>query len=250
MNTSRLEGKNCCLRECSYPLRSLLCVGAKVMLLVNYIVKYKLMNGSVEVVKQLCFSNPEGDKKGTEDSRMYVVVDFPESTIPEHQKLIPNQPKTWIPIPLFTQRCDKKCCSITAIPLMICKSLSIHKSQGMTVGHGKQFTKLVVHLQVGVGGNKCPGLELVAVSRAVELNDFAVGNSITEPTKQALLRIGNTDAYCAQKMFLEETRRKSIPSQEQTIVAITQLDTTTTSGKTFVGGCKFLLEWFRSTFPR
>ncbi len=60
------------------------------------------MNGSIEVVKQLCFSNPEGDKKGMEDSMMYVVVDFPESTIPEDQKLIPNQPKTWIPIPLFT----------------------------------------------------------------------------------------------------------------------------------------------------
>jgi hypothetical protein len=80
------------------------------------------------------------------------------------------------------QRCKKKCCSITAIPLMICKSLSIHKSQGMTVGHGKQFTKVVVNLPVRVGGNKCPGLELVAVSRAVELNDFADGNSITELT--------------------------------------------------------------------
>jgi hypothetical protein len=67
----------------------------------------------------------------------------------------------------------------------------------MTVGHGKQFTKVVVYLPVGVGGNKCPRLELVAVSRAVELNDFTGGNSITELTKQALLRIGNTDAYRA-----------------------------------------------------
>ena len=40
------------------------------MLLVNYIVEYKLMNRSVEVVKQLCFSNQEGDKKGREDSMM------------------------------------------------------------------------------------------------------------------------------------------------------------------------------------
>jgi hypothetical protein len=215
MNTSRSDGKNCCLHECSFPLHSLLCVDAKVMLLVNYIVEYKLMNGSVGVVKQLCFSNPEGDKKGTEDSRMYVVVDFPESTIPEHQKLIPNQPKTCIPIPLFTRQCDKKCCSITTIPLMICKSLSIHKSQSMNVGNGKQVTKLVVHLPVGVGGNQCPGLELVAVSKANELNDFAVGNSITELTKQALLRIGNTDAYRARNMFLKKTRRKSIPSQNK-----------------------------------
>ena len=110
---------------------------------------------------------------------------------------------------------------------MICKSVSIHKSQGMTVGQRKQFTKVVVHLPVGVGGNNCPGLEFVAVSRAVELNDFAVGNSITELTRLALMRIGNTDAYYAQNTFLEETRRKSIPSQELTIVAITQLDTAT-----------------------
>ena len=103
---------------------------------------------------------------------------------------------------------------------MICKSLSIHKSQGMTVGHGKQYTKVVVHFPVGVGGNKCPGLELVAVSRAVELYDFAVGDSITELTRQSLLRIGNTDAYCAQNTLLEETRRKSIPIQEPTIVTI------------------------------
>ena len=80
-------------------------VGAKVVLLVNYIVKYKLMNGSVGDVKELCFSNPEGDTKEREDSMMmmYVVVDFPESTIPEGQKMVPNQPKTLIPIPLFTQ---------------------------------------------------------------------------------------------------------------------------------------------------
>ena len=125
---------------------------------------------------------------------------------------------------------------------MMCKSLSIHKSQGMPVGQGKQFTKVVVHLPVGVGGNNCPGLELVAVSRAVELNDFAVGNSITELTRQALLRIGNTDAYRAQNTFLEKTRKKSIASQEPTIVTITQLDTATASNKTCVGGCKFLLE--------
>ena len=44
MNTSRSDGKNCCLHECSFPLHSLLCVDAKVMLLVNYIVEYTLMN--------------------------------------------------------------------------------------------------------------------------------------------------------------------------------------------------------------
>jgi hypothetical protein len=50
--------------------------------------------------------------------------------------------------------------------------------------------------RTGVGGTK----------QAVELNDFAVENILTELTKQALLRIGNTDAYRARNMFLEETR--------------------------------------------
>ncbi len=96
---------------------------------------------------------------------MYVVVDFPESIIPEHKKNDSKSTKNLDTHPSFTRQYNKKCCSITAIPLMICKSLSIDKSQGMTVGHGKQFTKLVVHLPVGDGENKCPGLELVALSR-------------------------------------------------------------------------------------
>ena len=68
------------------------------MLLDNFIVEYKLMNGSVGVVKKLCFSNPEG----TPDEKMYVVVDFPDSTVPDEQKLIPDKPATYIPIPLVT----------------------------------------------------------------------------------------------------------------------------------------------------
>jgi hypothetical protein len=36
-------------------------------------------------------------------------------------------------------------------------------------------------------GNKCPGQELVATSRAVELNDFAIGNSLLPPYYQLRL---------------------------------------------------------------
>ena len=130
------------------------------------------------------------------------------------------------------------------MPLMICKSLSIHKSQGMTVGQGKPFTKVVVYLPPS--GNKCPGLELVAVSRAVALNDFAVGNTETELTRQTLSRIGNTNAYKARKEFLQQTRARSEPSQEFTKLAITALDPAVDRDKTFEGGCKFLLDWYRS----
>ena len=92
---------------------------------------------SVGVVKYLCFSNPEG----TPDEKMCAVVDFPDSMVPDEQKMIPNKPATYVLIPLVTQRCEKKCCSMTAIPLQVCKALSIHKSQGMTAGEGKQFKR-------------------------------------------------------------------------------------------------------------
>jgi hypothetical protein len=41
------------------------------------------------------------------------------------------------------------------------------------------------------------------------------------------------------------------PSQEQARLHITALDQNTTkdSDKTFEGGCKFLLDWYRTTFP-
>ena len=126
METCKSNGKKCCIGESNLPLRSLLCEGAKVMLLENFIVEYKLMNGSVGVVQGLYFSNAEG----MPDDKMYVVVDFPESTIPEAQKLIPNMPKTCVPISIVTRQCEKKCCSISAMPLQVCKALTIQKNPG------------------------------------------------------------------------------------------------------------------------
>jgi hypothetical protein len=46
------------------------------------------------------------------------------------------------------------------------------------------------------------------------------------------------------KHVLRRNKKKINTQSRKIIVAITQLNTTTTSNKTFVGGCKFLLEWF------
>ena len=104
--------------------------------------------------------------------------------------------------------------------------------------------KVIVHLPIN--GNKCPGQELVATRRAVELNDFAIGNETTQFSRQDLLKIGKTP-----KLFLNDIRQKSIPSQERTRLAITAMDknATTDTEKTFEGGCKYLLDWYRNTFP-
>lgn len=247
LQSSRTNGKNCCLTESNFPVRNLLCTGATVMLLINFIVEYKIMNGSVGTVKDICFENKEGDAMDDDGSvYVYAVVEFPDSTVPENKAMIPGKPSTWIPIPLVQCRCERKCCSIRTLPLMICKSLSIHKSQGMTVGEGKQFKKVVVHLPTS--RRIVPGLELVAISRAVSIQDFAIGNEENEITKQGLKRIGNTPAYKSRKEFLEKLKAGSESSQMVTKEAIKELDDTGNQEKTLEGGMGFLLKWYRETF--
>jgi len=217
------------------------------MLLINFIVEYKLMNGSVGTVRDICYKNKEGNTPEGDDSvYVYAIVEFPDSTVPENEAMIPGRPSTWIPIPLVQRRCEKKCCSIRTLPLIICKSLSIHKSQGMTVGEGKQFKKVVVHLP----NNRriVPGLELVAISRAVSIQDFAIGNEENDITKQRLKRIGNTPAYKARNEFLAKLKEEYETSQRATLEAITSLDETDDSEKTLDGGMKFLLKWYRENF--
>ena len=92
INTCRTDGKNCCISECNLPLRSVLCVGAKVMLLVNYTVGYNLTNGSFGVVQNFVLAHLRG-KKEFEDSQIYVVVEFPKSKNPIREKNDSKQAK-------------------------------------------------------------------------------------------------------------------------------------------------------------
>jgi hypothetical protein len=62
MHISRSDGKNWCIQGTLYPLKNALCVGAKVMLLKNFVVERKLMNGSVGHVKAICYKHPAGPR--------------------------------------------------------------------------------------------------------------------------------------------------------------------------------------------
>lgn len=93
-----------------------------------------------------------------------------------------------------------------------------------------------------------PGLELVAISRAVSIQDFAIGNEENEITKQGLKRIGNTPAYKTRNEFLEKLKAGSESSQIVTKEAIKELDDTGHQEKTLEGGMGFLLKWYRETF--
>ena len=57
--------------------------------------------------------------------------------------------------------------------------MKIHKAQGITVGEGMDFEKLIVYLTVA-GQRTTPDLELVASSRVKKPEDIAVGNPVGE----------------------------------------------------------------------
>ena len=101
--------RNHAVDEINLPARTALAVNAKVMLLCNFIMELKLMNGSVGVVKEIVYRSPEGPRgpNGPKTHPAYVIVDFPDFVIPEEQKLLPDRPSTWIPIAPVTLRCER-----------------------------------------------------------------------------------------------------------------------------------------------
>ena len=247
----RSDGKNCCVKEVSYPNQSALCKDAKVMLLKNFLVEAGLMNGAVGTVYDICYKTelgPYAQGEGVDNKIQYVIVDFPDSTIPESDKFFPDLPRTCIPIPMVEERCERKCCSVQALPLRCCKALSIHKSQGMTVGPDKQFKCLTVHYPTGnTGERSTPGLELVATSRVENLSCLAIGNKTDELSRQLFLKIGKSKAYETRKAYLQDIRERAEASKALLMERIAAVDPNPiVDQRTYEGGCAFLLNWYNN----
>ena len=248
-NSIRSNGENHCISECSYPSRIAICEGAVVMLLKNFIVELNLMNGSIGVVKKIVFDSPNGPYSGVNKHPSYVIVEFKNVSIPEEKKAFPNYPANWVPIPVVTEHCEKRCCSITTIPLRVCVALTIHKSQGMTIGPGENFEKVIVYLpDKGLGQKSVAGLELVAISRATSIEHLAIGNPSSSLFIKDLKSIGKNKTNENIKKFHHFLDERAENSQCQVKEAITNLDDAVhdSANKTFNGGCNFLLSWFNS----
>jgi len=115
-SSSNRQGQNHCISETNYPSVSALCIGAIVMLLKNFVAEENLTNGSMGTIIDIVYYDARGSKL-IGALPLHVVVDFPESTLSHN--LIPGSPSTHIPIPITTERCERKCCSMITIPLRI-----------------------------------------------------------------------------------------------------------------------------------
>jgi hypothetical protein len=166
------NGRNYTMKEVNNPSLSALAVGAIVMLLMNIIIEKKLMNGSMGEVVAIMYSNPEG-RRDRAVQPAYLIVNFPDFEINKANKCFAHLPQTCVPISPVTLRCEKKCCSIMTLPLRICKAISIHKSQGLTVSPGNVWERVVIELP-SEASQSTPGIKQVAFSRATVAKAFAI----------------------------------------------------------------------------
>ena len=61
------------------------------------------MNGSIGVVKQILYEHPEGSTNDPSYLPTYFIAEFPQSTIPANKKYFPDNPSTWVLIPVVTE---------------------------------------------------------------------------------------------------------------------------------------------------
>ena len=248
-STIRTNGLNHCISELSYPSKIALCEGAVVMLLKNFVVELNLMNGAVGVVRKIVYKETAGPHDNTKPHPAYIIVEFRNVVIPEEKKAFPNLPSNCVPIPVVTETCEKRCCSMSTIPLRVCVALTIHKSQGMTVGPNENFEKVIVYLPDKSRAQRSTlGLELVAMSRATAPEHFAIGNSLQSINISDLKKIGQSKSTEDIKNFHHYLSDRAITTQDESRNLIKQLDSNTENDedKTFEGGCEHLLDWFNS----
>ena len=234
-------------KECSLPALNALAEKAKAMLLVNFVVEVGLFNGSVGIIVKIVYKNSQGPReKGAQPA--YVVVNFPNSTIPVEDAWDPENP-THVPIPLVSPRCENQCCSMTTIPLRVCKAITIYKSQGATVGKEELWEYLVVSLPAPNSQvNRTPGLAQVGCSRASELNRMALLSTTENPvTGEQLKKIGTGPAYVTRRTFETRLRDEQAEGQRAFVDRITDFDDVDGMyEKTFNGGYDCLVRLYRN----
>ena len=103
-------------------------VGSKVMLRINLLTKYGLVNGSQGIIRDIIF-----DENATEnDMPKVIIVEFSDYT---GKPLLGEKYPKCIPIVPFTAQSlyRGKMRTRTQFPLRLCWAMTIHKSQGLTL---------------------------------------------------------------------------------------------------------------------
>ena len=133
------------------------------------------------------------------------------------------------------------CCSESTITLRFCKAITLHKSQGASIGPGKDSDTAVV-----TRPTTQPGMELVALSRATSKEPFSIwDDGANSVTVEDLKVIGWSKSYDDRRNFENMLREKEEQTHASLIPQIAGLDNNCTTS-TFGGRFQWLIQWFSS----
>ena len=153
-----------------------LCVGSVVMLLKNFIIEHKLASGAMGVVLDVIHPT----EKGPDNDAIHCplpacfLVDFKQHNLPVHDGLSDQLPQTCVPVHIVMNRFEKKCCQMTTVPLCTHKDVTMHKSQGMTVGPDHLWERLLVKSPRENSRFKVTCVESLAFSAVTDLQGLAI----------------------------------------------------------------------------
>ena len=196
-----------------------------------------MFNGTTGHIVKVVYRPDGSPQRGSEIA--YVLFRVPGLRLPSGDVWDEDDPEV-VPIPMVSVRCENDCCSMRTIPIRVHKATSIHKAQGMTIGEGQPFQKVVVGL-CGLCCKMC-GSELVALSRAMEMGDLALWEDIPITVKY-LLELGKGAASDGKRLF----EQGLADLQSQTAPGLIDRVASNDNGpgpKTFAGGWVSLLRWY------
>jgi hypothetical protein len=151
-----------------------------VLLSVSFLPELVLANNTRGIIRDVLY--PPGGFDPEDASRCpIVVVDFPGFTGTPWDPANP----TWILIASVDNRCDRGCCSRRGLPLWPGKAASTHSLQGLTVGDGKFFERIVLHWGTKAEG-KWPGIYYVGASRAMAGHNLALSKPLSKTDLEAI----------------------------------------------------------------
>ena len=108
------------------------------MLLKNSPSEYKLVNGSIGIVKEIILKHSDGPRHILYELPACVIVEFKESNFFWNNKMANWKTQKCHFSYSYTHSLREKCCTVTSIPLRIYKVITIHKAQGMIIEPGKR----------------------------------------------------------------------------------------------------------------
>ena len=147
------------------------------MMTTNLCTEWGLFNGAMSIIVTVDIYFDQGHKPSVDGKEHpdVIIVDLPGYCGPE---VIPGYPQL-VPIgaSTFQEHCSHEC-KRCQFPFRLCWAITCHKSQGMTVGPGKQVELAEVNLGPNDRDSWAPGSAFVKLSRVTDIGALIIDGPV------------------------------------------------------------------------